>query len=94
MKQKFAIGTRFLSGGKNPRLSTVTDFMTVMNLRGEIVKTYYEAEHEFLGQVVREREVLETSVAMGVERLRMIFPELADKKESEKKTCNSVDRLV
>jgi hypothetical protein len=69
MIQKHAIGTQYLTRGKHPRLCTITDFMTVTNSKGEIVKTYYESQHEFMGQIVIDRNVPHASVDMGVAKL-------------------------
>ena len=59
---KHPVGTKFKSGGKCPRICTVTDFFTVTNLAGEIVRQYYVAEHEFMGQTVTNYEVPQASI--------------------------------
>jgi hypothetical protein len=62
---RFEIGTRFKTRGKHPRICTVTDILRTYNSKGELVAIRYVAEHEFCGQVVTERDVCETTVAMG-----------------------------
>jgi hypothetical protein len=42
--------------------------MTVTNSAGEVVKVYYQATHEFMGQTVTEHEVCDTTIAMGIPR--------------------------
>ncbi len=70
--QKHAIGTQYLPKAKHPRVCTITDFFTVTNKAGEVVKTYYESEHEFMGQIVKNREVCNATVDMGVFRLNQL----------------------
>lgn len=62
----YPIGTKYKTRGKHPKICTVTDFLTVTNLKGEIVKTYYESTHEFCGQTVKNHEVSKTTIAMGL----------------------------
>ena len=68
-QQRFQVGTEYLSSGKHPHLCKVLNFITCTNLAGNIVKTYYETEHEFCGQRVTESDVCETTIARGVFRL-------------------------
>ena len=70
--QRHAVGTQYLSHAKHPRVCTVTDFMTVCGLDGEIVRTYYQSEHEFMGQTVTEREVCGATIARGAFRLEQL----------------------
>jgi hypothetical protein len=63
---KFPIGTQFRTGGKHPRLCTITDHMTVTNSRGEVVRTFYQATHEFCGQPVLDADVCEVTIARGL----------------------------
>ena len=57
-----AIGTKFIKQrGKHTnkeRVETVTDILKTYNLAGELVKTRYVAEHDFLGQTVTDSDVL------------------------------------
>ena len=63
---QFSIGTQFKSRGKHPRICTVTDILRTYNSAGELVKTRYVAEHEFLGRTVTDHDVCETTIAMGI----------------------------
>lgn len=65
-KHAFAIGTRFKTGGKQPRICVVTEHMTVTNSRNEIVRTFYQATHEFCGQQVLDADVCEVTIARGI----------------------------
>ena len=66
---KYAIGTKYLPHAKHPRICTVTDFLTVTNSKGEIVRTYYQSTHEFMGQTVTNHEVCAATIARGIPRL-------------------------
>ena len=68
-EQKYEIGTQYLPMAKHPKLSTVTDFLTVTNSAGEIVKTYYESQHEFMGQMITNHEVCAATIARGIFRM-------------------------
>lgn len=63
---KYPIGTKFQTRGKHPKSCTVTDCRTVLDAHGAIVDHYYVATHEFMGQVVTDRHVLELSITMGL----------------------------
>lgn len=65
----YAIGTQFLSRGKHPRLCTVTDILTTYNAAGQVVRVRYVATHDMLGQVVTDRDVCDTTIAMGVQAI-------------------------
>ena len=66
-KQTIKVGTKFISGSKrkSKTVSTVVDFVQVIGLKGEIYKSYYICEHEFMGQTVRTEEV-DTTIKMGL----------------------------
>lgn len=64
---RFPIGTQYLSRGKHPVLCTVVDQLTTYNSKGEIVRTAYVSEHQFLGQAVRENDVCDTTIARGLQ---------------------------
>lgn len=63
---RFGIGTRFNSRGKNPRECTVVDIFTTRNNAGDVVKIRYVAEHEFLGNTVKDYDVGDATIAMGL----------------------------
>lgn len=65
MKAKFPIGTTFKTRGKHPRLCKVTDIWRTYNDAGELVSIRYVAEHEFMGRAIVDRDVVETTIAMG-----------------------------
>ena len=62
----FEIGQQFKTRGKAPRLCTIVDILKTYNSAGELVKTRYVATHEFMGRTVTDRDVCETTVAMGL----------------------------
>ena len=63
---RFAIGTMFETRHKRPKLCTVVDILTTYNNAGELVSIRYVATHEVLGQTVIDRDVVETTIAMGL----------------------------
>lgn len=65
---RFAIGQRFHTRGKAPRLCTIVDILRTYNSANELVRTRYVATHEFMGQIVYDYDVLDSTVAMGMER--------------------------
>lgn len=65
---RFAIGTKYKTRGKEPRLCTVVDVHYTYNARGELVKVRYVSTHAFAGQVVTDSNVVETTIAMGLIR--------------------------
>jgi hypothetical protein len=63
---RFKIGDKFKPvGRKHAQIHTVTDILKVINSKGEIVKIYYQSEHEFCGQKITTNEVCETTIARG-----------------------------
>jgi hypothetical protein len=74
---QYKIGTQYYSSGKNKRLCTVTDILTTYNHRGEKVKIRYVASHEFLGQLVTDYDVCETSIKRGRVELENRFHQAA-----------------
>ena len=65
---KFPIGTQFKTRGKHPRLCVVMDIWRTYNAVGDLVRVRYVADHEFMGQVIRDCDVCETTIAMGLAR--------------------------
>jgi len=63
---RFKPGTTFSTRGKHPKICTVTDVLTTLNLAGEVVKIRYEATHQFCGQTVADSDVCETTIAIGL----------------------------
>ena len=66
---RFPIGTQFLTRGKNPRLCQVVDILYTFNHAGEQVAIRYVATHEFMGQIVKDCDVVDTTIAIGVQLL-------------------------
>lgn len=64
---EYAIGTKFITGGKAKRACTVTDILKTYNSAGELVGTRYVATHEFMGQIVTDRDVCSVTIAKGLE---------------------------
>jgi hypothetical protein len=61
---KYRIGQQFTTRG-SPRLYTVVDILRTYNEAGDLVRTRYLAEYEFMGQTVTE-EVLGVTIAVGL----------------------------
>jgi hypothetical protein len=65
MSKRNLIGVQYKTRGKHPKLCTVVDQHTTYNIAGDVVKVTYVATHEFLGQVVTDNYVGQTSILMG-----------------------------
>lgn len=65
MTQRFDIGTTYQTRGKAPKNCTVVDVLKTYNSKGELVQIRYVAEHAFMGQIVTDHDVLDTTIAMG-----------------------------
>jgi len=68
---RFPIGTKYTTSRRAGRRlhttsHTVVDQMTVTNASGEVVRRFYVAEHEFCGQMVRDYDVCDTTIARGL----------------------------
>lgn len=64
---RFTIGTQYRPiGRRNSYVCTVTDILTTRNTTGDIVDIRYESEHAFAGQMVKARDVIETTIARGL----------------------------
>jgi hypothetical protein len=63
---EYPIGTEYITRGKNPKRCKVIDIHKTYNSKGELVKTYYVATHEFMGQIVTDHQVPTASIAMGL----------------------------
>lgn len=63
---RFPIGTKYATRGRNRQVHTVTDQLTVTNSRGAVVAVRYVAEHQFCGQTVVDRDVVDTTIARGL----------------------------
>lgn len=64
---RFMPGTKFVrTNRKHPKTETVEDVITWTNLSGEVVGRRYVCSHIFCGQIVMDRDVLETTIARGL----------------------------
>lgn len=63
---KYAVGIKFKSRGKHPRVCTITDILKTYNVTGELVTIRYVATHECLGQIVTDRDVVQATIDMGL----------------------------
>lgn len=62
---RFKIGTKFKTRGKYPRECTVVDILKTYNSKGELVEIRYVTTHEFMGQTVIDKNVVDATIAMG-----------------------------
>ena len=68
MTDCWPIGTVFITRGKYPKTCRVIDILKTYNAQGELVQTRYVATHPFAGDVVVDRDVCGTTIAMGLVR--------------------------
>lgn len=66
MKQRFSIGTKYQSRGKVKRICTVVDVLKTYNSKDELVSIRYVSSHDFMGQQVLDRDVVDATIAMGL----------------------------
>lgn len=69
-KQKYAIGTKYLS--TQGRICNITDFVTITNIEGEIIRTYYTSESDICGQTIKNDEVCHSTIERGIFRLSQL----------------------
>lgn len=63
----YAIGTKFKTRGKHPRLCEVTDVLKTYNSKGELVRTRYVAVHMLAGMPVTDHDVVRTTIDLGLQ---------------------------
>jgi hypothetical protein len=64
--KEIPIGTRFIRRSKKRKdIETIVDVYKTYNMKGELVCIRYVTEHEFLGQIVTDSDVLATTVKLG-----------------------------
>ena len=64
---RFKIGQQYTPLGKHlPLIYTIVDIHTTYNVNGEHVRTRYVASHEFCGQIVKEYDIPEATIARGL----------------------------
>jgi hypothetical protein len=64
--EDIAIGTKYVARGKRKDVCTVIDIHKTYNNAGELVKTRYVSEHNFLGQKVTDHDVVATTIKIGL----------------------------
>jgi len=66
-KPRFPIGLTFTRslGKKVARENTITDILTTVNSKGEVVRIEYEISHKFMGQDLSEL-VVDTTIARSL----------------------------
>ena len=64
-RHKDPSGTRYTRRHKRKDICTVIDRLTTTNDAGEVVSLRYVSTHVFLGQIVKNIDVVEASIAMG-----------------------------
>jgi len=64
---KYSIGQKYtVKRPKYTRHYKVVDILTTTNSIGEVVKMRYVAQHVFMGQVVTDYDVVETTIARAL----------------------------
>lgn len=63
---EYKIGTKFYARGKSRRECEVIDVWKTYCSKGELVKIRYVVAHEFCGQILVNRDVCGTTIAMGL----------------------------
>jgi hypothetical protein len=62
---RFEIGQQYMTQGKHPRLFIVTDILRTYNSANELVEIRYVSTHEFMGHIITDHDVCETTIARG-----------------------------
>jgi hypothetical protein len=70
MRQRFEIGTQYQTRHKHPKVCTIIDVLKTYNSKNELVKIRYVSTHEFMGQIITDNDVLDTTIALGIEELK------------------------
>ena len=66
----YPIGTQYMPMRKNTYVCTITDIHKTYNNNGDLVKTSYVATHEFCGQTITDNDVIETTIARGIDNMK------------------------
>ncbi len=66
MEQRYNIGQQYMTQGKAPRLCTVKDILKTYNFADELVSIRYVASHEFMGQIIVDIDVCDTTITRGL----------------------------
>lgn len=65
-RQVYPIGFTFTMNNKRKDVCTVIDHYTTTNSKGEIVDFRYVCVHQFMGQMVTDRNVCHTTIVRSV----------------------------
>jgi len=65
VEAQFKVGQKFKTRHKRPRFCIVTDVLKTYDSKGELVEIRYVAEHTFMGQIITDRNVVDTTIAIG-----------------------------
>lgn len=65
MEIKYKIGQKFKPRRKRQDTCTIIDILRTYNSVDQLVKIRYVTSHEFLGQLVFDYDVLQTTIDMG-----------------------------
>lgn len=63
---KYNIGQQYIARGKRKDICTIVDIYKTYNSANELVKIGYVAEHEFLGETIKEYDVPQATIARGL----------------------------
>jgi len=63
---RFPIGTKFKTRHSKTKFCTVVDILKTYNNQGDLVQIRYVATHDFMGGIITDRDVVETTIAMGL----------------------------
>jgi hypothetical protein len=68
IEPKYKIGQQFTSRGKGKirNLYTITDIYRTYNSANELVRIRYVCTHEFMGQIVTNYDVIETTICRSL----------------------------
>lgn len=64
--KEYPIGTIYQTRGKYKKICTIVDILKTYNSKNELVRIRYISTYLFLGQLVYDRDVIHTTVTMGV----------------------------
>ena len=63
MTARFAIGTKFMQKG---RVCEVIDILKTYNNVNELVMIRYVAQHDFMGQKIKDHDIYDTTIARNL----------------------------
>ena len=66
----YSIGTQYMPMRKNTYVCTITDIHKTYNANGDLIKTSYVATHDYCGQTITDNDVIETTIARGIDNMK------------------------